>query len=206
MNISQAGIDMIKKAEGCLLKGYKDDGRGVPTIGYGHTGGVVVGQYISQAKADELLNQDLKKFVGFVNALGLKLNQNQFDALVSFAFNLGNGNLIDLTKGKTMAQIANAIPLYCHAGGEVLPGLVKRRAAEKALFLKPVPVVHPYPGHVIKKGSTNTIAIKLIQAKVGVTADGVWGPKTDAAVKAYQKKHGLVADGLIGIKTWGVMF
>jgi peptidoglycan hydrolase-like protein with peptidoglycan-binding domain len=105
-----------------------------------------------------------------------------------------------------MAQIANAIPQYCHAGGEVLPGLVKRRAAEKALFLKPVPVVHPYPGHVIKKGSTNTIAIKLIQAKVGVTVDGVWGPKTDAAVKAYQKKHGLVADGLIGIKTWGVMF
>jgi lysozyme len=205
MNISQAGIDMIKKAEGCILHCYKDS-VGVPTIGYGHTGGVYLGQTISQQKAEDLLKQDLKRFVDAVNGLGLKLNQNQFDALVSFSFNLGAGNLKELVKGRSLSQIADTIPQYCHAGGEVLDGLVKRRAAEKALFLKPVPVVHPYPGHVIKKGSTNTIAIKLIQAKVGVTVDGVWGPKTDVAVKAYQKKHGLVADGLIGVKTWGVMF
>jgi lysozyme len=205
MNISQAGIDMIKKAEGCILHCYKDS-VGVPTIGYGHTGGVYLGQTISQQKAEDLLKQDLKRFVDAVNGLGLKLNQNQFDSLVSFSFNLGTGNLKELVKGRSLSQIADTIPQYCHAGGEILDGLVKRRAAEKALFLKPVPVIHPYPGHVIKKGSTNTIAIKLIQAKVGVTVDGVWGPKTDVAVKTYQKKHGLVADGLIGIKTWGVMF
>jgi peptidoglycan hydrolase-like protein with peptidoglycan-binding domain len=87
-----------------------------------------------------------------------------------------------------------------------LDGLVKRRNAEKALFLKPVPVVHPYPGHPVKKGSTNTIAIKLIQVKVGVTSDGVWGNKTDAAVKAWQKAHKLVADGIIGPASWKVMF
>jgi lysozyme len=147
----------------------------VPTIGYGHTGGVYLGQTISQQKAEDLLKQDLQRFVGYVNALGLKLNQNQFDALVSFSFNLGPANLNELVKGRSLSQIADVIPQYCHAGGEVLDGLVKRRAAEKALFLKPVPVVHPYPGHIIKKGSTNTIAVKLIQAKVGVAADGVWG-------------------------------
>jgi peptidoglycan hydrolase-like protein with peptidoglycan-binding domain len=96
--------------------------------------------------------------------------------------------------------------MYCKASGRTLDGLVKRRNAEKALFLKPVPVVHPYPGHIIKRGSTNTISIKLIQVKVGVTSDGVFGPKTEAAVKAYQKKHKLAADGIIGPKTWKVMF
>jgi peptidoglycan hydrolase-like protein with peptidoglycan-binding domain len=111
-----------------------------------------------------------------------------------------------LVKGRSLVQVANTIPQYCHAGGEVLDGLVTRRAAEKALFLKPVPVVHPYPGHIIKRGSTNTIATKLIQAKVGVTADGVWGPKTDAAVKAWPKAHGLAADHIIGPKSWKVMF
>jgi lysozyme len=205
MNISQAGIDMIKKAEGCILHCYKDS-VGVPTIGYGHTGGVYLGQTISQQKAEDLLKQDLKRFVDAVNGLGLKLNQNQFDALVSFSFNLGAGNLKELVKGRSLSQIADTIPQYCHAGGEVLDGLVKRRAAEKALFLKPVPVVHPYPGHVIKKGSTNTIAIKLIQAKVGVTADGVFGEKSLAAVKKFQKEHKLVPDGLIGKLTWQKMF
>jgi peptidoglycan hydrolase-like protein with peptidoglycan-binding domain len=105
-----------------------------------------------------------------------------------------------------MVQIANALPMYCKASGRTLDGLVKRRNAEKALFLKPVPVVHPYPGHPIRRGSTNTISVKLIQAKVGVTADGVWGPKTDAAVKAWQKKHGLAADGIVGPKTWSKLF
>jgi lysozyme len=150
MNISQAGIDLIKKAEGCILHCYKD-AVGVPTIGYGHTGGVYAGQTITQQQAEDLLKQDLKRFVDAVNGLGLKLNQNQFDALVSFSFNLGAGNLKELVKGRSLVQVANTIPQYCHAGGEVLDGLVKRRELEKALFLKPVPVVHPYPGHFIKK-------------------------------------------------------
>jgi lysozyme len=89
MNISQTGINLIKSYEGCVLFGYKDP-IGVPTIGWGHTGGVVVGQRITQAKADDLLNQDLVKFVKAVNDLGLTLNQNQFDALVSFSFNCGS--------------------------------------------------------------------------------------------------------------------
>jgi hypothetical protein len=100
MNISKVGIELIKKFEGCVLFGYKDP-VGVPTIGYGHTGGVVVGQRITQEKAEQLLKQDLKRFEDAVN-----------------------------------------------------------------------------------------------------TADGVFGPKTEAAVKAFQKKHGLATDGIVGPKTW----
>jgi GH24 family phage-related lysozyme (muramidase) len=205
MNISETGIKLIQSFEGCVLFGYKDP-IGIPTIGWGHTGGVVVGDRISQDEADDLLKHDLKRFEDAVESLGLKLNQNQFDALTSFAYNCGPGNLKTLVKGRSLSQIANALPLYCKAGGQTLKGLVKRRNAEKELFLKPVPKVHLYPGHIIKKGSTNTVAVQLIQKKVGVTADGVWGPKTDAAVKAWQKKHGLTADGIVGPKTWKEMF
>jgi GH24 family phage-related lysozyme (muramidase) len=169
-------------------------------------GAVIPNQRITQEKADQLLRSDLTRFEDAVNNTGLKLNQNQFDALCSFAYNCGAGNLKALVKDRSVAQIANALPMYCKASGRTLDGLVKRRNAEKALFLKPVPVVHPYPGHPVKRGSTNTIAIKLIQVKVGVTSDGVWGPKTDAAVKAWQKKHGLVADGIVGPATWKKLF
>jgi lysozyme len=205
MNISQTGIKLIQDFEGCVLFEYKD-AIGVPTIGWGHTGAVQPNQRITQAQADDLLRSDLVRFVDAVNNLGLKLNQNQFDALVSFSYNCGAGNLKTLVEGRSLTQVANALPMYCKASGRTLDGLVKRRNAEKALFLKPVPVVHPYPGHPIRRGSTNTIAVKLIQAKVGVTSDGVWGPKTDAAVKAWQKKHGLAADGIVGPKTWSKLF
>jgi lysozyme len=205
MNISQTGIKLIQDFEGCVLFEYKD-AIGVPTIGWGHTGAVQPNQRITQAQADDLLRSDLVRFVDAVNNLGLKLNQNQFDALVSFSYNCGAGNLKTLVEGRSLTQVANALPMYCKASGRTLDGLVKRRNAEKALFLKPVPVVHPYPGHPIRRGSTNTISVKLIQAKVGVTADGVWGPKTDAAVKAWQKKHGLAADGIVGPKTWSKLF
>jgi N-acetylmuramoyl-L-alanine amidase len=63
-----------------------------------------------------------------------------------------------------------------------------------------------YPGHPIKNGSTNTLAIKEIQKEIGVISDGVWGPKTDVAVKAWQKNMVLAADGIIGPVTWGKLF
>lgn len=208
MNISQTGIKLIQSFEGCLLVGYKD-AVGVPTIGWGHTGNVVVGQRITQERADELLKQDLKRFVDGVNDLDLKLNQNQFDALCSFAYNTGNGTLRKLVQGRSLAQIAQALPLYNKGriDGElrVLNGLTRRRNAEKDLFLKPVPVVRfPYPG-LQKEGSKGS-HVKLIQSKLGIADDGIFGPKTEAAVKAWQKKHKLTADGLVGPATWRAMF
>lgn len=140
---SKNGIALIKQFEGCILKAYRDS-VGVPTIGYGHTSGVRMGQTISLSQANAFLLQDIKKFEAFVNNPEYvpqtnKLNQNQFDALISFAFNLGEGNLKSLCKpGRTLVQIANAMPQYRCAGGVVLSGLVERRAAEVRLFNTPV--------------------------------------------------------------------
>ena len=134
MKTSQKGIDLIKKFEGCVLKAYKCPA-GVWTIGYGHTSGVKEGQKITKTKAEELLKEDLKEFEGYVNNLKLTLNQNQFDALVSFTYNCGPGNLKKLVKNRTLQQIADALPLYNKSAGVVLNGLVRRRKEERELFL-----------------------------------------------------------------------
>ena len=140
--ISAAGIALIKRFEGCRLTAYKCSA-GVWTIGYGHTSGVHSGQAITQAQADALLRQDLEKFERYVNStayvpITAQLNENQFAALVSFAFNCGQGNLKRLCAGRNTVQIAAAMPQYRRAAGQVLPGLVQRRAAEVALFNTPV--------------------------------------------------------------------
>lgn len=139
--ISAAGIALIKRFEGCRLTAYKC-AAGVWTIGYGHTSGVHSGQVITQAQADAFLRQDLEKFERYVNStayvpITAQLNDNQFAALVSFAFNCGQGNLKRLCAGRNTAQIAAAMPKYCTAAGRKLPGLVQRRAAEEALFNTP---------------------------------------------------------------------
>lgn len=105
--IGQAGLALIKQYEGCRLAAYRC-AAGVWTIGYGHTAGVHSGMTITQAQADAYLRQDIAKFEGYVNnpayvPITANLNQNQFDALVSFAFNLGAGNLRKLCKGRTTA-------------------------------------------------------------------------------------------------------
>ena len=141
MNISKKGLDIIKKYEGLRLTAYKP----IPTekywtIGWGHYGeDVFPGMTITQARADELLLEDVADSVAVVNnpyycPITAKLNQNQFDALVSFAFNCGAGNLKTLCANRTAAQIAEMIPAYNKAGGNVLSGLVRRRAAEVKLF------------------------------------------------------------------------
>lgn len=138
MRTSSTGVALIKKFEGLRVKSYRD-AVGVWTIGYGHTAGVKGNQTINRAKAEEYLKADLVVFEKAVNALDMNLTQNQFDALVSFAFNCGTNNLKTLCKNRTLAQIADAILLYNKAGGEVLRGLKDRRRAERELFLKGMP-------------------------------------------------------------------
>ena len=135
MKISENGISLIKQFEGCRLTAYQDSA-GVWTIGYGHTGGVYPRQVISQMEADLLLRQDLVKAELAVTKYDRKYhwNQNQFDALVSFAFNIGSINQLTAKGTRSIAEISAKIPAYRKAGGKVLPGLVKRRAAEKELF------------------------------------------------------------------------
>lgn len=139
MKISTTGLNLIKSFEGCYLTAYKCPA-GVWTIGYGHTGGVKSGQKITQAKAESYLKSDLARFEKHVMSYDKKYNwtQNEFDALVSFAYNVGN--ITGLTNGgkRTKKQISERITSYNKANGKVLAGLTRRRAAEKELFDKPV--------------------------------------------------------------------
>ena len=141
MKTSSQGVSLIKSFEGCRLKAYKCPA-GVWTIGYGHTAGVKEGDTISQAQADEYLRNDLTKYEKSVlnyDAI-YHFNQNQFDALVSFTYNCGVGNLKNLTQNgkRTPTQISTKLSLYNKAGGVVLRGLQRRRAAEKELFDTPI--------------------------------------------------------------------
>ena len=137
MKTNSKGIELIKSFEGCSLVAYKCPAN-VWTIGYGHTQGVTEGMSISQKQADELLKEDLAKYEKYVEDTKLELNENQFSALVSFAYNCGNGNLKKLIANRTLPEIAEAILLYRKANGVVLNGLVRRRKAERELYLTPV--------------------------------------------------------------------
>lgn len=139
LSISNNGLALIKRFEGCRLTAYQDS-VGVWTIGYGHTSGVRKGQAITQAQADSFLKSDCASAEKSVNSYSkYNWNQNQFDALVSFTFNCGSGNLKTLLNNgqRTIAEISSKITAYNKSGGKVLQGLVKRRAAEKELFDKP---------------------------------------------------------------------
>ena len=139
MKTSHKGIDLIKEFEGLRLKAYKCPG-GVWTIGYGHTAGVKPGMVISEAQAEEYLMADLIAFEKHLNGLGLALNQNQFDALVSFIYNVGTGNF----SSSTLLRKVRANPLdnsimdeflkWVYSKGRVLPGLQRRRLAEMKLY------------------------------------------------------------------------
>ena len=136
--ISAKGLQLLKSFEGCRLTAYWDvDGY---SIGYGHhASDITKGMSITQKVADDFLKKDVAKFEKAVNALKYDFNQNQFDALVDFAYNCGAGNLLKLTANNTRSiqQISYKIPAYCKAGGVKLMGLVKRRNAEKQLFDMP---------------------------------------------------------------------
>lgn len=137
MKISQVGIDLIKSFEDCVLTAYLCPSN-VWTIGYGHTTGVYQGQTITKEQAEQYLKEDIVKYENYVNNTGLVLNQNQFDALVSFTYNCGSGNLKKLIANRSLSEIADAILLYNKSCGTVLKGLVRRREVERKLFLTPV--------------------------------------------------------------------
>lgn len=139
MIISNKGIALIKQFEGCRLKAYKDPA-GVPTIGYGHTAGVKMGDAITQEQADKLLRDDLVIYEAKVTKYDDKYhwNQNQFDALVSFAYNIGSIDQLTSNGRRNIETISEKILEYNKAGGKKLEGLVRRRKAEKELFDEPV--------------------------------------------------------------------
>ncbi len=140
MKVSNNGINLVKRFEGLELKAYRDS-VGILTIGYGHTHAVKAGDIITGEQADAFLREDLQVAELTVNTnVKVKLTQGQFDALVSFVFNLGSGNFVKSTLIKKLnvgdyAGAADEFGKWVNAGGKKFPGLVKRRAAEREVFL-----------------------------------------------------------------------
>jgi lysozyme len=149
LTYSNNGLSLTEQFEGCKLTAYQDQ-VGVWTIGYGHTGhDVAAGLTITQDQAQNLLAQDVTSAAACVNkSVTVALNQNQFDALVDFVFNLGAGAFLsssllrDLNAGNFTAAAAQ-FNAWDHAGGVVVPGLLRRRQAETALFTTPMPAADP---------------------------------------------------------------
>ena len=139
MRTGDEGISLIRHFEGCRLDAYLCPA-GVWTIGYGHTRDVKRGDVIDQEQAEAFLIEDLEEFEGYVSALCERsLTQYQFDALVSWTFNLGPTNLKESTllnriNYGPISDVPFQIQRWTRAGGQVLQGLVKRRAAEAALW------------------------------------------------------------------------
>ncbi|WP_313489196.1 lysozyme [Stutzerimonas nitrititolerans] len=139
MQTSQRGIDLIKTFEGLRLAAY-DDGVGVQTIGYGHTKGVKPGMTITADQAVQFLREDLHGAERDVERyVTVHLCQHQFDALASLVFNIGGTAFRDSTLLRKLnagdyAGAAVQFDRWVHGGGKILPGLVKRRAAERAMF------------------------------------------------------------------------
>lgn len=223
MHVSEKGIKLIKEFEGLYLKAYYD-AVGVITIGYGITNAdqsitgtrIRKGLRISKETADAWLRKSLeKKYAPKVMKYYDKYhwNQNQFDALVSFAFNIGSIDGLTNNGKRSIETVAKKILEYDKAGGRRLRGLTRRRQAEHKLFCTPVANANTtkkvpndtpkeeYDMPTIKEGSEGK-AVKLWQVILDVTIDGKFGPQTEAATKAFQKKHELKEDGIVGGFTW----
>lgn len=181
MKLSTNGLNLIKKFEGCRLTAYKPvSSERYYTIGYGHySASIYKGQQISQATAEQFLKNDVEAFANGVSKMvKVAINQNQFDALVSFAYNLGLTNLetstlLKFVNQKKFANAADEFDKWIYSNGKVLAGLVTRRAAEKALFLKPMPkpktVSHPF--HIVEKGESLWKIATTYNKKYGTTVE-----------------------------------
>ena len=150
MKISSAGLNIIKEFEGFRANAYRDP-VGVWTIGYGTIRGVKPGDVVSRAEAERRLRQELVEYERAVErATGGNATQPQFDALVSFAYNVGvkgmaGSTVIKRHNSGDHQAAARAFGLWNKAGGKVWPGLTRRRAAEAALYLTPEIVSTPLP-------------------------------------------------------------
>ena len=248
MFISERGLELIKSFEGCILQSYDDydekiinDGdtvRGTLTIGYGHIEGVYKGQIISLSEAEEMLKNDMKKYCGEVEevlrsiTVPFEINQNVFDSLVSFEYNLGQGNLQTLLANGTRdkMKVANKMLEYINKGSQWEEGLLRRRKAERELFLSDDNSNTSFlnVGNDEIKYLQNELNVQGFRDKNGdmLIVDGFIGELTLSALpivrrgavgnitKWIQLRIGVEPDGIFGIntenslkwcqKTWGL--
>lgn len=210
MKISDKGLELIKSFEGCHLTAYICPA-GKLTIGYGHTKGVTPGMTITKTQAEDLLKEDCARFEAHVISFDKKYSwtQNEFDALVSFAFNIGSINQLTANGTRSKDIIAKKILEYNKSGGRVLNGLTKRRQAEHEMFLNSVKGADKVM-RTLKLGMEGQDvkelqeALTLREYPLGAI-DGDFGNKTKNALIAFQKDAGLVQDGICGPKTRGIL-
>ena len=214
MKTSEKGLNLIKSFEGCRLKAYKAHfSEKYYTIGWGHYGpDVTSGMTISQAQADNMLVSDLRSYEDKVNKYDNKYHftQNEFDALVSFCYNIGNIDQLTANGSRTKEVIAQKMLLYVNCNGYKLLGLVRRREAERKLFLEgsgegtslniPEPTLRRRcKGDKVKQlqHCCNVLFKKSLEE------DGSYGPITQSVIKEIQQVSGkLVVDGIYGPKTY----
>lgn len=140
MKLNQSGIELIKRFEGLSLQVYHDM-VGLLTVGYGHRTNLPWGEQITQQQADDMLTTDLDAVSDQLKAvLKVELTDNQFSALVSFVYNLGIGafqhsTLCKLVNTRCVSQASLEFEKWDHAGGKIVSGLLRRRIAERDLFL-----------------------------------------------------------------------
>ena len=196
------------------------DAVGIPTIGYGHTKGVKMGTTITEAQATAYLLDDVETSERAVNKYTAlyNFNQDMFDALVSFTFNCGVGNLNKLVNNgaRSAKQISEKILAYNKAGGKELKGLTRRRTEEKALYDRGLygkmeePTRPGFP--TLRKGAKGD-DVKLLQTLLNekgyeLAVDGIFGAQTENAVRFFQADHIEVCkymDGICGRLTWSAL-
>lgn len=236
MNLSDRGVALIASFEGFRSSPYRD-AVGVWTIGYGSTDGVGPNTPpVTEEQALARLKTEVASSYGnAVNNLNLPLTQNQFDALCSFTYNVGVGGISYTTtvgrnlRARAWAAAADALLAWNKAGGQVLPGLVRRRQAERALFLEPDsterppagsappfpwghldyigaprPDPHCHSGHYGPPDSDHvrTWQQRMLERGWRIVVDGDYGPASERACRAFQGEKGLGVDGLVGPATW----
>lgn len=215
MKTSQRGIDLIKQFEGFRAQAYKClITEKYFTIGYGHYGpDVRFGQVITQREAEEMLKRDIERFESAVNKYyyTYEFNQSEFDALVSFAYNIGSIDQLTANGTRSKEVIAEKMLLYVNSGGHRIEGLVRRRKIEHDLFLSDSAT--PSPKYVLAVPTLRRRCkgdkVKVLQTNCndffgsGLVIDGIFGEKTQDAVRFMQSALGCTMDGIYGPVTAG---
>lgn len=212
MKTSQNGIDLIKSFEGFRAQAYRAFyTEKYLTIGYGHYGpDVHIGEVINKEKGEELLRKDIERFEAHVNKYDLKydFNQNQFDALVSFSYNIGNIDQLTASGTRTKNQIAEKMLLYVHSGGVKLQGLINRRKAEYDLFCSGMEKKYLELAKPTLRRRCKSENVKILQHSLnvlfnaGLDEDGSFGPLTKNAVENAQDELHITIDGIYGPVTY----
>lgn len=215
MKTSQRGIDLIKQFEGFRAQAYKCLAtEKYFTIGYGHYGlDVRFGQVITQREAEDLLKRDIERFESAVNKYyyTYDFNQSEFDALVSFAYNIGSIDQLTANGTRSKEVIAEKMLLYVNSGGHRIEGLVRRRKMEHDLFLSDS--ASPAPKYALAVPTLRRRCkgdkVKVLQTNCndffgsGLVIDGIFGEKTQDAVRFMQSALGCTMDGIYGPVTAG---